>query len=373
MKEQRKTAKRHFIDGSRIIIESVVRTGADVFVGYPITPANLLYLYSSRRFPTVLPAPDEITTLQWMSGFSATGKLPVTATSYPGLALMVESIGMAFMMELPMVIMLVQRLGPATGSATCGAQGDLLLLNGINSGGYPVPTFCISSLEDCWTLSSEAVKTALKLRTPVVLLTSKEMVMTLQDFDVSSLKDIDPAEKAYYQGKDEYLPYMPKDDLVPHFLSVGNTEHQVRITASTHDRKAALQHSTPEAISNTKRLREKTVINLKSYTHYEYEEDGEESLVFAFDITSFAAREAVKALRSLGRKVSLLVAKTLFPVPDEYIEIIQKHKKTVIAEENLTGQYREILFGRAGRNGVTGVNAIGRMITPDEIVEEVSK
>jgi len=144
-----------FIDGSRLITEALVRAGADTFVGYPITPANLLYLYATKRFPTMLAAPDEITTLQWMSGFAVAGHIPVTATSYPGYALMVESIGMAAMMELPMVIVLVQRLGPATGTATCGAQGDLNVVYGTMSGGYPIPTFSISNYHDCCSKSNK--------------------------------------------------------------------------------------------------------------------------------------------------------------------------------------------------------------------------
>ena len=91
--------------------------------------------------------------------------------------LMIETLNMAYMMELPMVIVLVQRLGPSTGSATTGAQGDLLLLRGCVSGGYPLPVFCPSDLTGCWTLAAHAVHTALALRTPVVLLTSKEMLM----------------------------------------------------------------------------------------------------------------------------------------------------------------------------------------------------
>ena len=114
--------KRLIMDGSKLIVESLVRSGGDVFIGYPITPANLLYSYSHERFPIFFAAPDEITTLQWMCGFSSVGKFPVTATSFPGFALMLESLNMAYMMELPMLIVLAQRLGPATGSATCGAQ-----------------------------------------------------------------------------------------------------------------------------------------------------------------------------------------------------------------------------------------------------------
>ncbi len=361
-----------FLDGSRLIIEASVRAGADVFIGYPITPANNLYLYSAHRFPIVLPAPDEITTLQWMAGYAAAGHLPVTATSYPGLALMIESIGMAYMMELPMVIILAQRLGPATGTATCGAQGDMLLLNGLNSGGFAIPTFCVSSAQDCWTLGAEAVRTAVKLRTPVVLLTSKEMVMTLQDFDVASLPELAPVDRGV-QVQAPYLPYQAGPDLVPPFLSVAQTDHQVRITASTHDAKGALQHTSKEAMDNTRRLQEKMEQNLPDYTHYDLDEDGGDTIIVASDITAAAALEALEDLRAAGQKVSLLVPKTLFPVPPVYLEILGRYAKVVIAEENLTGQYREILFGKAGRSGVVGVNALGRMITLAEIAEAVTR
>lgn len=138
--------KMAFIDGSRLITEACVQAGAEVFVGYPITPANLLYSYANLRYPVMMAAPDEITTLQWMAGYASLGKVPVTATSFPGYALMIESINMAMMMELPMVIILVQRLGPATGTATAGAQGDLNVIHGTVSGGFQLPTFCFQQL-----------------------------------------------------------------------------------------------------------------------------------------------------------------------------------------------------------------------------------
>lgn len=361
-----------FIDGSRLITEACVLAGAEVFVGYPITPANSLYLYATKRFPTMLAAPDEITTLQWMTGFATAGKVPVTATSFPGYALMVESINMAFMMELPMVIILVQRLGPATGTATCGAQGDLSVINGTLSGGFSIPTFCISNLDDCWSLSAKAVETATKLRTPVVLLTSKEMVMTLLSYDWSNLPEIKPSKMKEFAGEGQYFPYKAGADLIPDFLPVTQTKHQVRITASTHDTKGILQNVLPEAIDNTKRLQAKQDIHLNEYTYFDLDEQvGADKLIISYDITAQAAREAVVRLRETGQKVSLLVAKTLLPIPKEYIEIANRYNRVVVAEENLTGQLRQMLFGFAGRKGVTGVNAIAKMISPNEIVEEV--
>jgi 2-oxoglutarate ferredoxin oxidoreductase subunit alpha len=322
----------------------------------------------------MLAAPDEITTLQWMCGFSATGHVPVTATSFPGYALMVESINMAFMMELPMVILLAQRLGPATGSATTGAQGDLTLLQGTLSGGYSLPTLCISNFDDCWNLPAEAVKLAVTLRTPVVLLTSKEMVMTRMSYDWSELPEIVPAERNYYEGTAPYMPYSPRDDLVSDFLPVGQNQHQVRLTASTHDQSGIIQDILPEAIDNTKRLQAKLELHLDTYTFFELdEEDGAETLIVSYGITAQASREAVNLLRGSGKKVSLLVAKTLLPVPDTYLAACDRYDKVVVAEENLNGRLRYLLYGARGRTGVTGVNGIAKMISPLQIVEEVLK
>lgn len=361
-----------FIDGSRLIVESLVRSGADLFIGYPITPSNLLYFYSSRRFPRMLAAPDEITTLQWMCGAASVGLLPVTATSFPGFALMIESINMAVMMELPMVIILTQRLGPATGTATSGACGDVLLLKGMISGGFAVPVLAISNFLDCWILAHEALKIAINLRTPVVLLTSKEMVMTLQDFDISRLPDLPKLRMNIYQKDEPYVPYEPNSTGVPEFLPLGNSKHQVRITASTHNKKGIIQSNTPDSLQNSKRLHYKIINNLPSFTFYELDEQTDaRTLIVSYEVTSQAAREAVSLLRAQNKSVSLLIVKTLLPIPDIILQTISKYDKVIIAEENLTGQYTECLFGANVPPKISKVLAFGQMISPSMIVKEV--
>ncbi|MFW5687873.1 MAG: hypothetical protein ACOCXV_02995 [Bacteroidota bacterium] len=371
--QESKKGKRILTDASRLIIESMARAGADAFIGYPITPANHLYQYGAQRMPLMLAAPDEITTLQWMAGLSATGKMPITATSFPGYALMIESINMAFMMELPMVIILVQRLGPATGTATCGAQGDLLLLRGNMSGGHPIPVFCTSGFKDAWTLSAKAVETAIDLRTPVVLLTSKEEVMTTKSFDLSDLPEIQKVERKYYDlscdGK--YKSYKATD-LVPDFLPVTQNKHQVRFNASTHDKAGILQHSNDEAMANTRRLEEKIRQKAFEYTIYDLEEEtGAEKLVVAYGITAAAAKDAVARLRKNGEKVSLLIPKTLLPAPEVYIEIMDSYKTVVVAEENINNQFSEMLYGARKPKNQRFVGSLGKMITPQQITEEV--
>lgn len=357
-------------DGSRLIAEACVRAGADVYVGYPITPASLIFLYASRRFPVALPAPDEITALQWMAGLSAAGHIPVTATSFPGFALMVESINMAYMMELPMLIILVQRLGPATGTATAGAQGDLSLLNGLISGGYALPVLCISELEDCWRLPPVALQAAVDLRSPVVLLTSKEMVMTQERVDLGRLPEIPPLRRNLYEGPPPYCTYAADGGLVPPFLPVGNDDHQVRLNASTHDRCGIIRHTDDEALANTRRLEAK--VEALTPLLYHLDEQAEaETLILTYGITTGAAREAVTTLRNEGVPVSLLVARTLLPLPSMYYEIVDRYPRVVIAEENSQGQLARLMFGRRLPAKIRTVTAIGRMIRPDEIISEV--
>jgi 2-oxoglutarate ferredoxin oxidoreductase subunit alpha len=366
-----KTNNQQLVDGSRIMIEALARAGADSFIGYPITPANLLYQYGGQRMPLMLPAPDEITTLQWMTGLSVAGHLPITATSFPGFALMVESINMAYMMEMPMIIILVQRLGPATGTATCGAQGDLTLLRGMMSGGHPTPVLCTSTFEDCWELSAKAVQIAVELRTPVILLTTKEEVMTQKSFDLSVLPEIKKVERKCYSSDEPYKPYKPVN-MVPEFLSVNQTKHQVRITSSTHNQAGILMNSDDESMANTRRLEEKMLTKLPEYTIFEHHKhNGAKNLVVAFGITASAAKDAVNELNAKGVKTDLLIPKTLVPTPAVYLEIMNSYDCLVVAEENINNQFSDMIYGINKPANHRFVGGLGKMITPQQIMKEV--
>lgn len=366
MTEQKKEV---ILDDSRVIMEALAQAGADVYIGYPITPSNAMYLYASQRYPMMLPAPDEISTLQYMSGLATLGHVPVTATSFPGFALMIESINMAYMMELPMIIILTQRLGPATGTATAGAQGDVALLRGMISGAHPVPVLCPSTIEDCWYLSAKAVEIAVKLRTPVVILSSKERATTSRNFDISKLQPIKPVETKFYNSEKTYIPYEYNESLVPEFLSVSNTKHQVRITASTHDQKGIIQHTSEDAMRNTVRLENKILKYLDEYTYYEHIQNGSDKIIVSYGVSANAAQEAVKVLKDKNNNVDLLIVKTLLPVPHVLFDILSKYKHIVFAEDNINGQYAKIMFGERLPENILFVGAIGKMLSPTEIIE----
>lgn len=352
-----------------IITEALVQSGADIFVGYPITPSNRFYAYGQKRFPSFYPAPDEISVLQWMAGAAATGKIPVTATAFPGLALMVESLNMAYAMELPMVLIVTQRLGPSTGSATIGAQGDLGIINGIISG-FPVPTFCPSNFEDCWTLSHKAVETAVKLRTPVILLTSKEMVMTSKSFDTSKFPKLNTIKYNRPEIKGVYKSYQAGDDLIAPFLDVNNNTHQVRINASMHDESGKIVKN-EESLNVSRRLKAKITGRSSELSLFDHnQQEGSSKLIVSYGISSFAAIDAVASLRSSRHKVSLLILKTLIPLAPEVYDIIDSYDECLIVEENINGQLKEMIFGQRENKKVKSLNKFGSMITPSEIVNK---
>jgi len=367
-------SKKVLIDASKIITEALVQSGSDVFIAYPITPSNKFYTYGKQRFPQFLAGPDEISVLQWMSGYAAAGKLPVTATAFPGLALMTETLNMAYMMELPMVLVITQRLGPSTGSATTGAQGDLKFVDGIISGGFPLPIFSPSDFNDAWTLSNEAVKTAVEFRTPVIILTSKEMVMTQKSFDVSTLEPLQKVDRTPKEFEAPYKPYKSGKDRVPTFYPLGNDEHEVRFNSSTHDDEGLIRKGNPESMANTLRLREKLEKRIDEFTFFDLDaEEGATDLIISWGISADAARDAVINIRKSGKKVALLVVKTILPISPKIYDIIDSYETVTFAEENLTGQYKEMLFGKRVNNKIKTATKFGGMLTPSEIEAVVNQ
>ena len=364
--------KMVFTDASMIITEASVKAGADVFIAYPITPSNRFYQYGAKRFPSFIAGPDEITVMQWMAGFSAAGKFPVTATAFPGLALMAEGLNMAYAMELPMLLILTQRLGPSTGSATTGAQGDLMFLNGLISGKYPLPVFGHSDFKDAWEMTENAIKVAMKFRTPVILLTSKEAVMTNKSFDLNSLKEINPVKKFSAPLLEPYEPYKTGDELVPAYVALGNEDYLVRINASTHNNAGLIKKNDPESMANTRRLKEKFEKRIDEICFYDLDkQSGAQNLIVTYGISSDAAKDALAALRSEGVKTDLLIVKTLLPVPPEVNKIINDYDKVVFVEENISGIYSEIIYGVNLPANVSTVTKIGSLIDPTEIIKEV--
>ncbi len=359
--------------GNQMVVEGALRAGCRFFSGYPITPASEIYremtLRLQARGDVALGAPDEISALSYCIGASQRGVKAMTATSGPGWALMVEAFQYALMTETPVVVVLVQRLGPSTGGATQGAQGDVLLAEFSTSGGYTVPVFAPSTPLECFALTIQAFNWSEVLRTPVVVLSDKEVAMTYETVDLDRLPEI-PVRSRPLATAGGYRPVQfGALDEVPPFAGVSGPR-KVTLTGSAHNKDGWLRKNDAETLDVLRHLDAKVRARAVDMVEVSRDlQDDAETLVVSYGITSRAAREAVRLGRAMGRRLSFLGLLTLFPVPADAVrEAAGTAKRVVVAEENLSGLYRQVLAGTLPGIELHGVNKLGAMIRPAEIL-----
>ena len=378
MVDQMPVARLKFRSGNQMIAEGAVAAGCRFFAGYPITPASGIYKgmidLLQARGDVAMSAPDEISALAYCVGASMRGFKAMTATSGPGWALMTETVQYALMTETPVVIAFVQRLGPSTGGATQGAQGDILLAEFCTSGGYTIPILCPSTPSECYELTVRAFEWAEKLRSPVLVLSDKEVGMTSESVDYSEFEEVVPFSRVMNatRGSTKMYDFLEAGD-VPGFLAVGG-DGKVTATGSAHNKMGELRKNDSETLDVLKHLEAKIEARRVELELATFDgEEGANTLIISFGITARAMREAVRSARGKGKKVSSLAVQSLFPVPERMIkEACKGISRVVIAEENLKGQYRGVLAPLLKDIAVIGANKIGTMITPSEIEEHIA-
>lgn len=369
-----------FIDGAELIARGAIDIGCDFFAGYPITPASPILTYMLRELPKVggigIEAEDEIGSISMTIGAAVTGARAMTATSGPGISLYSENVGLAIMGEVPLVIVDVQRLGPATGGATTVAQGDVQFLRWVTSGGYPIIALCPSDAAECYTLIQHCFNLAERFRTPVFLATDKETVMTQVAVDThTGLERLAPARRAYATAAPgTFVPYpLGEPAATPAFVAIGDGDNLVRYTGSSHDERGMLTKK-PETVGRlNEHLYEKIQAHAAELEMVRYDpQAGAQTLVVAFGISARSMQEAVKAARARGQRVSQLIVQSLWPVPEVALRgALAAHPRVVVPELN-QGQYRleieRLAYSLDPRPEVVGVNRVdGELITPQQI------
>jgi len=165
-----------FIEGNEAIARGALRANCNFFAGYPITPSSSVLQYMLDMLPhhdgIAIQAEDEIASMGFCIGAAMAGSKVLTATSGPGISLYSENIGLAIAGETPMVIVNVQRQGPATGSATKGAEGDVQFTRWCTSGGLPVIVLSPATVEEAYELTYRAFNLSEQYRVPVFVLTN---------------------------------------------------------------------------------------------------------------------------------------------------------------------------------------------------------
>jgi 2-oxoglutarate/2-oxoacid ferredoxin oxidoreductase subunit alpha len=377
------------LNGSELISQAAADAGVNFFAGYPITPASSIYTALLNKLQDLgriaIGASDEISALVMCIGASIRGAKSMTATSAPGLSLMVESIGYAFATETPCVIVHGQRLGPSTGAATQSAQGDISFVRNFISGGYEIPVLAINSITDSYETTYKAINLSEQLRTPVILLTEKDIIMSQTNVETTELEEIKKKQEAIqrpyfdYEAKKERYRNYEFDNLtdVPEFLAPGiGTKYRTVVTASMHDKDGNLSKNSPEAFEVLEHLRAKIEDNIDKYSFYKLDDKKAKVSIISFLASDLSAKAAIKKLQKENIVVNQLSLTTLFPILKAPIQKLAKNSETIIIPEiNFGGQYTEMI--RASileanpKCKIVKINCQADLISPDLIVNEV--
>ncbi len=370
------------MQGNEACAEAALVAGCRFFAGYPITPATEIAEILAMRLPqvggTFIQMEDELASMAAVIGASIGGKKALTATSGPGFTLKQENIGYAAMVEIPCVIVNVQRGGPSTGLPTLPAQGDVMQARWGTHGDHPIIVLCPSTVRETFDLTINAFNFSEKLRTPVILLSDavvghlREKVV-LPDPDQLGLVE----RKRPTVGPEEYLPFRADADGVPPFIPVGEG-YRYHMTSNFHDEGGfPATNDSENAKIAMERLHNKIERCLDEITLLEETDlDDAEVAVFAYGSTARSAKSAVELARKQGIKAGLLKTMTLWPFPHEAVKKLGDKVKTIIVPEMNTGQ----LVGeveRAVRRLPVEVIPLtrydGLMIRPEQIIAKIKE
>ena len=359
-------------------MEGALAAGVRFYAGYPITPSTSIAEMMSQRLPQVggkfIQMEDEIASVNALIGASLTGLKVIGATSGPGLSLKQESFGVAMLMEVPCVMIDVQRVGPSTGMATMPAQGDVMAARWGTHGDHPVIVLAASTVGECFELTVKAVNLAERFRTMVFLLTDAILASLLEKVELpDTVETIDRIRTTVPPG--QYKPYAADENGVPPIADFGSGYHWYA-SSNVHDENGYLATSKHDvAWALFQRLHDKVWKHRDEFTFYSTEWlDDAETVVLAYGSTARSARAAVKTARQQGIKVGLLKLMTLWPFPDELVtQIATKARKIIVPEMNMgqiVEKVREVTCGKVEVVSVAKVD--GKLIPPQEILEAIS-
>jgi 2-oxoglutarate ferredoxin oxidoreductase subunit alpha len=337
------------------LVAAAERSGLRLFyASYPITPASELLHELSRlkNFGVItLQAEDEIAAANVALGAAFAGDLGVTGTSGPGMDLKAETLGLAVTLELPMVIVDVQRAGPSTGMPTKTEQADLLLALFGRHGESPMPVVASRSPGHCFEAALEAARIAVTYRTPVILLSDTFLANSSEPWlipDVESLPEIDPNFATEPNAGQEFLPYLRDENLARPWAVPGTRGLRHRIGGLEKEDGTGDISYDPANHERMTHLRAAKVEKIaEAIPPLEVDDpDGDaELLVLGWGSTFGTVRASARRVRERGHRVATAHLVHLNPFPPNTEEIVRRYPKVLIPEVNL-GQLSLLIRGR---------------------------
>ncbi len=365
------------------LVAGAQKAKLDLFYGsYPITPASdiLHELSRHKNFGVItFQAEDEIAAIASAIGASNGGALGITASSGPGIALKTEAMGLAFMLELPLVIVNVQRGGPSTGLPTKTEQADLWQAVHGRNGEAPIPVIAASTPIDCFDMAFEAVQIALEHMTPVILLTDGYIANGAEPWRFPQAADLPAIKPNFIPAREEgtsseaFLPYLRDERGVRPWALPGQAGLQHRIGGIEKQDKTGNISYDPANHELMVRLRAEKVARIADRFKPIRLDSGPpegDVLIVGWGSTYGAIRTAALELQADGRSVAHVHLRHLFPFNKGLGPLLKKYRKVLVPEMN-SGQLRQLLRAEFLCDA-QGLNKIqGMPFTSEEIREGV--
>jgi len=359
----------HFMQGDEACAEGAIAAGCNFYAGYPITPASEIMERICARF-SELPGKhvfaqmeDEIASIASCVGATWAGAKAMTATSGPGISLMLENLGYAIITETPLVIVDVQRAGPSTGQATRVGQGDFMQVRWGAHGDYELIALAPWSVSEMYTETIRAFNLAERFRVPVFLLADEGVGHLRENLTLPA--EIQVFNRVGPVGRE--APFGGKP--VPPMPAFGEG-HKLLVTGSTHDEWGYRRTSSAKVQAElTARLATKITDHLaeiEASETYLCDEERLDMLLVSFGFSARSALAAARMAREAGRKVGLFRPRTVWPFPEAALRAVAaKSDRVLVAEMNRGQMLREVQRVAPEARGYGKTD--GEVITPTEI------
>jgi 2-oxoglutarate ferredoxin oxidoreductase subunit alpha len=345
----------HYLDGDFACGEGALAAGCRFVAGYPITPSTEVVERMARRFPfmggTFIQMEDELASMAAIVGASWTGTKSMTVTSGPGFSLMMENIGLAAMMEVPCVIVNVQRGGPSTGLPTMVGQADMMQARWGSHGDYELIALCPQSPQEAFDLTVEAFNLSETYRVPVLIMMDECVGHMTEKVVIPPADQIEIVPRRLTkQPAEGFRPYHVDGDMVPEFARAGDG-YKFHTTGLTHDERGYPVMTVDCQEVCVRRLVEKIKKNADNIVRIEEADtQGADVVVVGYGITARVARMGVEMARRRGVKAGLLRLVVAWPFPEKRIaELAGAVKAFVVPEINYGQMVLEVERCAAGQ------------------------
>ena len=338
------------LNGNIAISMGAAHAGLDTFIGYPISPATPILLWMEQNLvgegKFVHQSSSEIESITSIVGAGFAGKKAMTSTAGPGFTLMGEGIGLAWMAEIPVVVVDVQRGGPSTGLPTKTEQSDLLTALYPGHGDMKMPVIAPGTVEECFIAGVKSVNWAERYQGPVVILSEHALSERRQNIPRPDLASLGEENRKVYEGSNGYLRY-DGWELSPMPIPGGPGAYVAN--GSEHDAMGDTTHLPARHIQMTERRFSKLLL-LDDGT-FESENESSNIALVPWGGSKGPALDAFNELREEGVDLSWYYTMYIHPMPEEMLTALKQKDLVIVPELNYMGQFASVLRGE-------GINAV---------------